>query len=181
MAEDATIDLDNPDVNLSSWSVKDGATRKHLLTVNGRLWVILRFDLRDLAGERAANHGLLELTTHSVLRMADDLKDYGIVRVVEILEGDPEWRRGTVTASSLCRGLPLQRVLNPQPIIDWPVTEGDGGATHFTISRPVLQRLIDGRTLGLAIKPLGSINASFYAMENLAGRLAGRLLFNVDE
>jgi hypothetical protein len=181
VAEDAIVDLDNPDVNLRSWSVKDGATRKHLLTVNGRLWVIIRFHLGDLTGRRVANHGLLELTTHSVLRMADDLKDYGLVRVVEILEGDPEWRRDTVTANSLCRGLPFERVLNPQTIIDWPVTEGEGSLTHFTISRPVLQRLIDGRTLGLAIRPLGSINASFYAIENQAGRLGGRLLFDVDE
>jgi hypothetical protein len=181
VAEDAIIDLDNPEVNLSSWSVQDEAARKYLLTVNGTLWVILRFDLRDLAGRRVADHGLLELTTHSVLRMTDEVKDYGIVRVVEIQDGDPEWRRDTVTANSLCQGLPLDRVLNPQMIIDWPVTEGEGSVTHFTISRPVLQRLIDGRTLGLAIKPLGSINASFYAMENLAGRRAGRLLFNVGE
>jgi hypothetical protein len=181
VAEDAIIDLDNPEVNLSSWSVQDEAARKYLLTVNGTLWVILRFDLRDLAGTRVADHGLLELTTHSVLRMTDEVKDYGIVRIVEILDGDPEWRRDTVTANSLCQGLPLERVLNPQMIIDWRVTEGDGGVTHFTISKPVLQRLIDGRTLGLAIKPLGSINASFYAMENQAGRLGGRLLFNVDD
>ena len=61
------------------------------------------------------------------------------------------------------------------------MTEGDGSVTHFTISKPVLQRLVDGRTLGLAVKPLGSISASFYAMESQAGRLGGRLLLDVDE
>jgi hypothetical protein len=66
-------------------------------------------------------------------------------------------------------------------IIDWPITEGDGGKTFFTISHPVLQRMIDGRTLGIAIKPLGSIGASFYALEHEDGRAAARLLFNVKE
>jgi hypothetical protein len=32
--------------------------------------------------------------------------------------------------------------------IDWPATEGDGGQTYLTISRPVRQRMIDGRTRG---------------------------------
>jgi hypothetical protein len=66
-------------------------------------------------------------------------------------------------------------------IIDWPVTEGDGGKTYFTISRPVLQRMIDGQALGLAIKPLGSITASFYSMENSDPSLGARILFNVKE
>jgi hypothetical protein len=181
VAEDAVIDLDNPDVNLNNWSVLDGVTPKRLLTVNGTLWVILRFDLSAFAGKRVAGHGLLELTTHSVLRTTGDLKDFGEVRVVEILGGDRSWRQETVTANSLRRGEPLERVLNGQMIIDWPVSEGDGRRSYFTISRPVLQRILDGRTLGLAIKPLGSINASFYAMEDAAGRLGARLLFDVDE
>jgi hypothetical protein len=47
-----------------------------------------------------------------------------------------------------------------------------------TISRPVLQRLLDGRTNGIALKPLGAIVASFFASEHENGRLAARLLFN---
>ncbi len=54
---------------------------------------------------------------------------------------------------------------------------GVEGWSFFTISRPVLQRLIDGRTLGLAIKPSGSINASFSAREGERPRL----LFNTEE
>ncbi len=178
-AHDAVVDLANPDVNLNAWSIRDGLARQRMLTVGGALWVILRFDLGAYAGRRAAGLGLLELTTHSVMRSADDRKDFGLVRVAEILAGDPAWRRETVTVDSLRRGEPLERVVNTQMIVDAPVSEGDGGRTVFVISRPVLQRLLDGRTLGLAVKPLGAIAASFYAVGHPDGR-GGRLLFNIE-
>jgi hypothetical protein len=174
------IDVENTDVNLNDWQVRDGARRVRLLTVDGTHVVILRFDLRAFAGRRVAGAGLLELTTRSVERKAEEVKDFGIVRVVEILAGDPAWDQGTVTADSLRRGQPLRHVLNPQMIIDWPVTEGDGGKTRFTVPKPVLQRLIDGKTLGIAVKPLGAINAAFYAMENDRGARAARLRFNLE-
>jgi hypothetical protein len=179
--QDAVIDLDNPDVNLNNWYVQDGPARKRILTVNGKQYAILRFDLSAWSGKQVADHGLLELTTQSVHKTSDAIKDFGLVRVVEIDGGDPAWHQKTVTADSLRRFQPLERVLNTQMIIDWPVTEGDGGKTYFTISRPVLQRLIDGRALGIAIKPLGSISASFYALEEAEGRSAARLMFNVKE
>jgi hypothetical protein len=147
--------------------------------VDGTHYVILRWDLAALAGRRVAGHGLLELTTHSVQRSADDLKDFGLIRVVEIQGGDPAWDQRTVTTASFSRGERLDRVLNTQMVIDYPVTEGDGGRTYLTISRPVLQRMLDGRTLGIAIKPLGAIVASFDAMEAGADRSA-RLLFNLE-
>jgi hypothetical protein len=179
--QSGVIDVDNPDVNLGRWSVMDGASRRRLLTVSGPLSVILRFDLGGFAGRRIAGHGLLELTTFSVQRDTTDVKDFGLVRVVEILGGDPRWEQRTVTASSLCSGQPLQRVLNSQMIIDWPITEGDGGKSYLTISRPVLQRLIDGRTLGIALKPLGSISASFYPTEVAGPGQGPKLLFDVED
>jgi hypothetical protein len=179
-AHDAVIDLANPDVNLNNWSVRAASGRKRVLTVNGTQHVILRFELGSFAGRRAAGHGLLEMTTHSVQRSSDEIEDFGIVRVVEILGGDPRWDQATVTAETLRRGQPPGRVFNDQMIIDWPVSEEPGATTWFTISRPVLQRMLDGRTLGLAIKPLGSIDASFEAMENDGGRHAPRLWFNLE-
>lgn len=179
VAQDGMIDLDNPDVNLNNWYVQDGAGRRNLLTVNGTQYVILRWDLSAFAGKQVADHGVLELTTYSVQRSSDDLKDFGIVRVVEILGGDPAWDQRTVTTDSFRHGQPLNRVLNSQMIIDYRVTEGEGAKTHLIISKPVLQRMIDGRTLGIAIKPLGSISASFDAMESDGGRRSARLLFNL--
>lgn len=175
--EGAVIDFAHPDVNLGAWSVDNGDGKRRILTVSGTTWVILRWDLDAFAGQRAADHCLLELTTQSVQRNADQSEDFGLIRVVEILDGDPEWRRATVSVDSLLRGEALDEVFNPQMIIDWPANEIAGGKTWFTISRPVLQRLIDGQTLGIAVTPLGSINASFEA----AGINAPQLLFNAEE
>jgi len=175
--ETAVIDGANPDTNLGGWSVMEGGLRRRLLTVSGTTWVILRWDLEAFSGRRVADHGLLELTTHSVQRNSREIEDFGLVRVVEVVGGDPSWDRDLVTLDSLLKGEAAEEVFNPQMIIDWPVTETAGGKTWFTISRPVLQRLIDGRTLGIAVTPLGSINASF----STRGSEAPRLLFNVEE
>jgi hypothetical protein len=177
VAESAVIDLANPDANLGGWSVLESGSRRRLLTVSGTTWVILRWDLGAIAGRRVADGGLLELTTHSVQRDTEETKDFGLVRVVEILGGDPAWMRDTVTVDSLLQGEALDEVFNPQMIIDWPVNEAAGGKTWFTISRPVLQRLIDGRTLGIAVRALGSINASFSIREDDAPQL----LFNIEQ
>jgi len=179
VAHDATVDLAHPDVNLNHWYVRDGATTKQLLAVNGTQYALLRFDFSAFAGRTVEGHGLLELTTQSVQRAAGEIEDFGLVRVVEILGGDPAWDQTTVTTESFLRGQPLEHVLNTQMIIDWPITEGDGAKTYFTISRPVLQRLIDGRTRGLALLPLGSIAAAFYAVEHDEGRPGARLYLNV--
>jgi hypothetical protein len=176
-AEGAVIDLAHPDVNLGKWSVLDDGANQPVLTVNGTMWVILRWDLEGFQGRRVADHGLLELTTHSVQRNAAEMKDFGLVRVVEILAGDRSWRQDIVTVANLVQGEALDEVFNPQMIIDWPVDEGPGAKTWFTISRPVLQRLIDGRTLGIAVTPLGSINASFSLREGEAPRL----IFDIEE
>jgi hypothetical protein len=176
-AESAVVDLANPDVNLGEWSIRDGGAGQRVLTVNGTMWTVLRFDLAGRRGRRVAGQGLLELTTASLQRDAREMKDMGLVRVVEVLGGDPAWRRETVTPDSLLQGRALAEVVNPQPIIDWPVNESVGGKTLFVISRPVLQRLVDGRTLGLALTPLGPIDASF----RFVGADAPRLLFNLEQ
>jgi hypothetical protein len=176
-AENAVVDLSHPNVKIGERLAQENADRPKLLTVGGSKWVILRWDVNAYWGRLVTGHGLLELTTHSLTRSADEREDSELVRVVEILAGDPEWRRETVTLDNVTRGQALDEVFSPQMIIDWPVAEGSGTKTWFTISRPVLQRLIEGRTLGLAIRPLGSINASFYAENGNAPRL----LFNVQE
>jgi len=182
VAQDSMIDLENTEVNLNDWQAQDGTGKAvNVLTVDGSHYVILRWDLRGFGGSKVADHGLLELTTWALQLKAHALKDFGLVRVVEILGGDPNWDQRTVTTDSFCHYERLDRVLNTQMIIDWPITAGDGGKTYLTIGKPVLQRMIDGKTLGIAIKPLGAISASFYSMENEAGKNAARLYFDLQK
>lgn len=175
----ATIDLDNPDVNLGNWYVADAGGKTRVITAGGTRSVILRWDFGAFAGKKVVGPGLLELTTRALERTSDDIPDFGQIRVVEILGGDPRWDKKTVTFNSLCADRPVDLVLNPQMIIDWPVAEGNGAKTYLTIPRPVLQRLIDGKTLGIAIRPQGAINASFYAADEKAGARAPILRLSV--
>jgi hypothetical protein len=177
----ATIDLENRETNLNDWIAAGEASEPPLLAVGGSQIVILRWDLDTFQGKKVSGAGLLELTTHALERKAANPQDFGLVRVVEITGGDPAWEQKTVTAASFCQGLPLSHMLNPQMIIDLPVQEGAGGKSYFTISRPVLQRLIAGRTRGIALLPLGSIHASFFASEEENASRVPRLLFNMAE
>jgi hypothetical protein len=180
-AQSGTVDLDNPDVNLGNWYLADAAEKTAVATAGGTRFVILRWDLAAFAGKKVAGSGLLELTTRAVERTSDDIPDFGLIRIVEILGGDPRWDKKTVTFNSLCGGRPLDLVLNPQMIIDWPVAEGDGAKTYLTIPKPVLQRLIDGKTPGIAIRPLGAINAAFYCADAEGKALAPRLRLSIQQ
>jgi hypothetical protein len=179
VAQDGMIDRDYPNINFNNWSSLDETGRITLLTASGAQSVILRWELGAFAGSTVAGSGLLELTTEALQRAPDQVKDFGMVRVTEILGGDPKWDQKEVTYNSLCLGQPLGEVLNEQMIIDVDVAGRRGGTTLATISKPVLQRMIDGRTLGLAIRPLGAVNASFYAKENQEGKLSPKLHFTL--
>jgi hypothetical protein len=70
-------------------------------------------------------------------------------------------------------------VFNTQMVFDAELSDESGSKNFITISKPVLQRLLDGRTKGLLIRPLGAINASFYASENQMGNNGPKLHFNI--
>ncbi len=180
VAQDCMIDLAYPDMNLNNWYTQLDSERIGLLTVSGTQFVIMRWNLNEFAGKRVVGSGLLELTTYSVQRSSIKQKDFGMVRVVEILGGDPDWDQTDVTFNTFCQGQSLNEVINSQMIIDIKVNETRDTSNYITISNPVLQRMIDGKTLGIAIRPLGAVNASFYSMENHNGKFNAALHFNVD-
>lgn len=180
VTQDGMIDLEYPDMNFNNWSTQDDSGKIHVLTVNGTQYVILRWDLMKFSEKKVIGLGLLELTTYSLQRSPEYMKDFGMVRVTEIIGGDPQWNQDEVTYNSLCKGQSLNSVLSSQMIIDVNVTEGRGNKNLITISNPVLQRMVDGRTFGLAIKPLGAVNTSFYAMENQGGKFSAQLHFNLN-
>lgn len=179
--QDATVDTIFKDMNFNNWQTTDKNGPSILLTVSGTQIVILHWDLVQFKGMKVTGSGLLELTAHNVQRSPDFQKDFGMVRVVEILNGPQDWNQEGITFNSFCRGKPLGKVINTQMIIDDKVNDpAEGfGKTYSTITQPVLQRLIDGKSTGIAIRPLGAVNASFYAMENEGGKYSAILHFNV--
>jgi hypothetical protein len=177
--QDAIIDINYPDMNFNNWYIENASGKIKLLNVSGTQIVILRWDFNNFLGKKVTGSGLLELTTYSVQRSSDYQKDFGMVRVTEIMGGDNKWNQQDVTYNAFCQGQPLNSVLNSQMIIDIKVNEQEGSTNLITISQSVLQRMLDGRTLGIAIKPLGAVNASFYAMENQNYKFTAKLHFNL--
>lgn len=180
VAEDGMIDLGHPGVTVEDWYVVGDGRRESGLRADVDRVALLRWDLGEFAGRRVRGSGLLELTTLTVDRAEYDSAGTGLLRVVEILGGDPDWTGATVTLRSFTAGRPLGAVLNPQMIIDVPVTGRRGGRTLVTISEPVLQRLVDGRARGLALRPLGAISAAFFTRGYFDGVAAARLYFNLE-
>ncbi len=180
VSQDATIDFEYPDMNFNDWKMRDEQGETTLLSVSGTQIVILQWDLEEYRGKQITGSGLLEITTHTLQRSAQYQKDFGMVRVVEVLGGDPDWDQEKVTFNSFSIGKSLGEVLNSQMIIDYEVKSHRGEKTLFTITQPVLQRMIDGRTLGFAIRPLGAVTASFYSMENNQGKYSARIHFDIE-
>jgi hypothetical protein len=170
---DSVINADFPDVNFNDWHVVDSAGTTPVLTVAARQWPILRWDFERFRGQQVDGLGVLELTTHSVPKggkyidhYGEDLGiEFGKVRVIEILGGDAGWDQTTVTYSSLMQGATVADVFNSQMIYDIELSDQPGSTTTVTLSRPVMQRLLDGRTKGLVLWPLGALTPSIYATE----------------
>ncbi|PPK87854.1 hypothetical protein CLV84_0807 [Neolewinella xylanilytica] len=183
VAQNAVIAPDYPEVNFSNWTAREGEADVPVLSVGRGQYALLRWELDDFRGEAADGAGILELTTQAVASGGNYREAYGDqlgeefpkVRIIEVMGGDPDWQQDSVTYDDFL--LPDgSEPLNQQMIFDVAVTAGRGSVTHVTLSRPVMQRLLDGTTTGLIIKPLGLINASFYAND---GDQGPKLYFNL--
>lgn len=185
VAQDALINPDYPEVNLNNWHVQEKEGIARVLTVFGKQWALLKWELEDFKDQEADGAGLLEITTQSVAAGGNYTEAYGEqfgeefprLRVIEIFGGDPDWEQEQVTYHNFMQELSYEEVFNPQMIFDIALAEQAGAQNFITISAPVMQRLLDGTTKGLLIRPLGAISASFYASENRAG-MGPKLHFN---
>lgn len=174
VAHDSQIHSDFPGVNFNDWHVETATGPARVLTVDPHQSPILRWDFSQLPNRTATGAGVLELTTVCVpqggkyiAHFGEDLGiEFGRLRIFEILGGDPAWNQETVTSNSLLQGRDPREVFNPQMIQDVDVAPAPGGKTHVVLPRPVLQRLLDGTTKGLVLRPLGAINPTFYASES---------------
>ena len=157
-AQAAMVDSAWPDVNFNRWA---SAAKHPVIGVGGTKTVVLRFDFGSLAGGQPGGWGTLALTMDRVYRAETGLKDFGLLRVTEVLAGDPEWDASSVTWNSFLAGNTASETLNGQMMIDIEPNPEPGGITLIPVSPPVLQRLLSGRTKGLAIRPLGAVEAAF--------------------
>ena len=172
-SQDSVIDAQYPDVNFNDWQAVDTSGPVRVLSVTSSQSAVLRWDFAELRGQQADGAGVLELTTclapqggNYVAHYGEDLGvEFGKIRVIEILAGDPAWKQDSVTYRSLLQGQPETEVFNPQMIFDVALEPGPGSKTYITLSRPVMQRLLDGRTTGLVLRPLGATASSIYAAE----------------
>lgn len=186
-AHDALINSVFPEVNFNDWNVKkeDGTVR--VLTINENQWAVVRFDLEPYKGSKAAGAGIFEFTTYSVAGGGNYVEAYGKdfgeefgkVRIIEILGGDPDWDEEQVTYSNLMGEKDYAQVFNTQMIFDSEVAEQPDSKNFITISQPVMQRLLDGTTKGLMIRPLGASTPSIYASEDEHGN-GPKFYFNVE-
>ncbi|MGB3799435.1 MAG: hypothetical protein WA952_06435 [Lewinella sp.] len=183
VAQNAVIAPDYPEVNFSNWTAREKKMDVPVLSVSRGQYALLRWDLDEFRGEGVDGAGILELTTQAVASGGNYRAAYGDqlgeefpkVRIIEVTGGDPDWEEESVTYASFV--LPDgSEPINQQMIFDVPVTAERGSVTHVTLSRPVMQRILDGTTTGLLIKPLGLINASFYAND---GEQGPKLYFNL--
>lgn len=183
---DALINSDYSKANLNDWHVteKEGSVRA--LTISANQWAILRWDLEKFKNSQATGPGLLELTTQSVSSGGNYIEAYGQqlgeefprVRVIEIFGGEEEWDQQKVTFESFMQKKPYAEIFNTQMIYDKALSDSPGSKNFITISQPVMQRLLNGTTKGLLIRPLGAITATFYASENLDGQQVPMLHFS---
>lgn len=188
VTHDSVINSKYPKVNFNDWHVEEANGPVHILTVDATQSAILRWDFGKFRSPRADGAGILELTTHSVQKggnyievYGEDLGvEFGKIRVIEILGGDRDWEQASVTYENLLQGESPEEAFNTQMISDVELSSKRGSKTYVTLSRPVMQRLLEGRTKGLIIRPLGALVGSFYASEN-TGDVGPKLHFSLTE
>lgn len=167
VAADAAIDSQHPNTSLNDWGNPElGDDQPRLLPITPSQTALLKWNLSAYAGREAEGTAVLELTTHSLTRLLGDYEELGRLRVVEILGHAPEWDEETVSYQSFTGGSELTSVTNAQTVIDVEINPQPGFLNRIAISQPVMQRLLDGKSKGLALRALGPVNAVLYAHEN---------------
>lgn len=186
---DALLNADFPQLNLKDYQVREKEGLSRVLMVSANQWAILRWDLENFKLAKAEGAGLLELTTQSVSTGGNYIEVYGQqlgeefprVSVIEIFGGPEDWDQENVNFENFMQAKPYAAIFNTQMIYDKELDDIPGGKNFITISQPVMQRLMNGTTKGLLIRPLGAINASFYASGNREGQMSPKLHFNISE
>jgi len=175
-AETGMVDTYYPNLNLSGWLAGD----EPILTTDNNKIILLRWDLEEFNGETADAYGMLQLIPFSFYKTTGtDEIEFDQIRLVEILGGDENWKREEVTLHNFLMDEPIEEALNTQMIIDIDIPNVKEEPRSIHIPRPVIQRMLDGRTKGIALYPLGALHASFYTGGELDDPKRPRLYFNL--
>lgn len=178
IAQSKMIDHALPDEVIESWRVAEGEAAIPLIQVDQSKVILLHWDVEKFKGKKVTGAGQLELSTHSLFSQENNPKDFGMIRFCEIRDPGKALKAGPVSYHSFTKNRAIDEVIVSQCIVDTKVNPIENGKTTVTISKPVLQRLIDGESGGIAILPLGLITASFF--EHTHEDQAPRLRFNVE-
>lgn len=184
---DVVLNRDYPTVNFDGWHTEEKGAEVPVSTVSANQWLLLRWDLSALKSADADGAGVLQLTTQSVHKggnyVAAYEEDLGVefdkIRVFEVMGGPEQWNQKELTYQGFARGAPLETLVNGQMVFDVEPAAERGGKTHITLSRPVMQRLLNGTTKGLLIRPLGALEATFYDSQANDPKRAPTLYFNL--
>lgn len=184
---DVVLNRDYPTVNFDGWHTEEKGAEVPVSTVSANQWLLLRWDLSALKSADADGAGVLQLTTQSVHKggnyVAAYEEDLGVefdkIRVFEVMGGPEQWNQKELTYQGFARGEPLETLVNGQMVFDVEPAAERGGKNHITLSRPVMQRLLNGTTKGLLIRPLGALEATFYDSQANDPKRAPTLYFNL--
>lgn len=172
-----TLDKQYAENNFSGWNDPFQPDTK-LLSVNQNQLVILKANLEEYRSLLPEGIGVLKMHLHHIEKSSDFTKDFGMLRLVEIVGGPQAWDSEKITYQKFTSV--HEPVFNGQMIIDVSLTDLERNEIYFTLSEAVLKRLFTGKTKGLAILPLGAIHASFYANNFGNDAYAPEIYFNIE-
>lgn len=95
--QDAVIDKIYPDKNFHSWTDPLQPQLQNLLPVSHEQIIILKFDTEKYKDAIPLGNSVLALNLHHLEHSSDYKKDFGIVRLIEIFDGDENWDQSAVT------------------------------------------------------------------------------------
>lgn len=173
--QDAIISKKFFDMNFKKWSTIKKQDTIPVVNVSQGRTIILKWKLDNLSKTRVSRAGLLEMNTENVEKFTDTGQEVGLIRVSEIVGGKTCWRDKSITYQKFKNGRDIEKVINPQMIIDVKVRENNKEKILITIPKYIIQKMIEGKTKGIAIRALSPINVSFYSSEYKDGKYAPEL------
>jgi hypothetical protein len=176
--QDVTIDKKYSDKNFHNWTDPLQPQPEKLLPVSHEQIILLKFNTENYKHAIPKGNSVLALHLHEMERSPDFKKDFGMVRLVEIMGGDENWNQKEVTYESFLQGQSPDEVFNQQTIIDVDLRNHENKTIYFTLSEAVMNRILSGRTKGLAVFSLGAVHASFYGSEANSKKVHPVIYFN---